>query len=88
MSLSSKKVVYVLSLTLGIAVVLTAYQNCGSDLSSARISSSQASAPLVPKEIIVRMKSDSQNEVFKSWATSNGLILENDWSDMLMTHWS
>lgn len=75
-----------------ISVNLIAFQNCGKAPRGQRDYSSLTGgldpASHKEKQIIVRMKDTAANASLSEFAAANGLKLENNWPDSLMSHWS
>lgn len=73
---------------------MLAFQNCGKaekgsrDYSSTGTSTTDNPLEYKEKQIIVRMKDAAANTALNNFANDNGLQLENNWPDSMMTHWS
>ncbi len=44
-------------------------------------------ASFLPKQILVKMKTEDSNAIFSNWASNKGLNLMNDWKKTRITHW-
>lgn len=82
----------VLASTVGVALALGLFQNCASSYGEKGLAldsfASKNLGPHMPKEIIVKMKSNAANQSFYAWALDNGLTLETEWPQSKMSHWS